>query len=104
MISVIDSLGGIANKTVEIEVTPPNPDFNSRISQIESFFNNSLSISYDVDQKIYGMNLAALEISQIGNYNCLVDNCSIGKGICLGNGLCSCSEGFYGLNCDLSLT
>jgi hypothetical protein len=32
------------------------------------------------------MNLAALEINQIGNYDCQIDNCTNGKGNCLDNG------------------
>jgi hypothetical protein len=32
MVSVIDSLGGISNQTVEIEVAPFNIDFNSRLT------------------------------------------------------------------------
>jgi hypothetical protein len=70
MVSVIDSLGGISNKTVEVEVAPISLNFNSRLTQIEIFFNNSISITNDIDQKIYQMNLAALEINQIGNYDC----------------------------------
>jgi hypothetical protein len=45
MVSVIDSLGAISNKTVEVEVAPPNLDINSRLIQIEVFFNASLLIS-----------------------------------------------------------
>jgi hypothetical protein len=78
MVSVIDSLGAISNKTVEVEVAPINLNFNSRLSQIETFFNSSLSIVDDLEQKIYQMNLAALEINQIGNYDCLIDNCKNG--------------------------
>jgi hypothetical protein len=63
MVSVIDSLGGISNTTVEVEVAPLNIDFNSRLTQIESFFNTSIAITNDIDQKIYQMNLAALEIN-----------------------------------------
>jgi hypothetical protein len=70
MVSVIDSLGGISNKTVEVEVAPISLNFNSRLTQIEIFFNTSISITNDIDQKIYQMNLAALEINQIGNYDC----------------------------------
>jgi hypothetical protein len=70
MVSVIDSLGGISNKTVEVEVAPISLNFNSRLTQIEIFFNTSISITNDIDQKIYQMNLAALEINQIGNYYC----------------------------------
>jgi hypothetical protein len=70
MVSVIDSLGGISNTTVEVEVAPISLNFNSRLTQIESFFNTSISITNDIDQKIYQMNLAALEINQIGNYDC----------------------------------
>jgi hypothetical protein len=70
MVSVIDSLGGISNTTVEVEVAPISLNFNSRLTQIESFFNTSISITNDIDQKIYQMNLAALEINQIGNYYC----------------------------------
>jgi hypothetical protein len=70
MVSVIDSLGGISNTTVEVEVAPISLNFNSRLTQIEIFFNTSISITNDIDQKIYQMNLAALEINQIGNYYC----------------------------------
>jgi hypothetical protein len=42
MISVIDSLGAISNKTVEVKVAPINLDFISRLTQIEVFFNASL--------------------------------------------------------------
>jgi hypothetical protein len=77
MISVIDSLGAISNKTVEIEVAALNLDFNSRLTQIELYFNTSL-LNSDSESKIYQMNLAALEINQIGNYDCLLDNCTNG--------------------------
>jgi hypothetical protein len=70
MVSVIDSLGGISNTTVEVEVAPVSLNFNSRLTQIEVYFNASISITNDIDQKIYQMNLAALEINQIGNYHC----------------------------------
>jgi hypothetical protein len=70
MVSVIDSLGGISNTTIEVEVAPLNMNFNSRLTQIEVYFNASISITNDLDQKIYQMNLAALEINQIGNYDC----------------------------------
>jgi hypothetical protein len=78
MVSVIDSLGAISNKTIELEVAPPNLDINSRLTQIEVYFNSSLSIADDLEQKIYQMNIAALEINQIGNYDCLIDNCKNG--------------------------
>lgn len=32
------------------------------------------------------MNLAVLELNQIGNYDCKIDNCSSGNGKCLNNG------------------
>jgi hypothetical protein len=70
MVSVIDSLGGISNTTVEVEVAPISLNFNSRLTQIQVYFNTSISITNDIDQKIYQMNLAALEINQIGNYDC----------------------------------
>jgi hypothetical protein len=70
MVSVIDSLGGISNTTVEVEVAPISLNFSSRLTQIQVYFNTSISITNDIDQKIYQMNLAALEINQIGNYDC----------------------------------
>jgi hypothetical protein len=32
MISVIDSLGGVNNQSIEIEVTPSNLNFNQRLN------------------------------------------------------------------------
>jgi hypothetical protein len=77
MISVSDVLGGICNKTVEVDVAPASTDINQRLTQIEVYFNVTLLIS-DTESKIYQMNLAALEINQIGNYDCLIDNCTNG--------------------------
>jgi hypothetical protein len=53
MVSVIDFLGGISNKTIEVEVAPPNLNINSRLTQIEVYFNSAVSISNDIHQKIY---------------------------------------------------
>jgi hypothetical protein len=39
MVSVIDSLGGVNNQSIEVEVFPEKEDFNTRLIQIETFFN-----------------------------------------------------------------
>jgi hypothetical protein len=49
MVSVIDSLGGISNTTVEVEVAPVSLNFNSRLTQIEVYFNASISITNDIN-------------------------------------------------------
>jgi hypothetical protein len=45
MISVSDVLGGICNKTVEVDVAPANTDINQRLTQIDVYFNSTLLIS-----------------------------------------------------------